>query len=1143
MEKIRKQHFLMRRKLAPFLLKMRVTCLLVLIGCFQCFAGASAQNRFNLSLRNTSLEEVFRTVEKQGDYTFLYSVLDVAGVNNLTIKVKYAEIGEVLDACLKNTDLTYELNKNLIVIRKADKVALPQQQPTVKVEGTVKDEMGEPLPGVTIMIEGTTVGGTTDHQGKFTMVVPSRETTLVFSFIGMESQKMKVGNKTVMNVTLYSDAKSLDEVVVTGIFQRKASSFTGSAVSVTKEELKRVSNQNLFQSLKNLDPSLMIFDNLDFGSDPNKMPEMQLRGTSAFPSTMNASDLKGNYTNNPNQPLFILDGFEASVEKIFDLDMNRIESVTLLKDAAAKAIYGSKAANGVVVVETKHLTDGQLRVMYTGSVDIEAPDLTSYNLCNAAEKLEAERYYGMYDVQANVLDPMDWSIKLQEQYNRRYAAVLSGIDTDWMSKPLRNGIGHKHTLSIELGDQNLRAIADFSYNRVAGVMKGSQRTNIATSISLSYRYKKFLFRNILSVTSNKGEDSPYGSFGDYSKMNPYWSPYDEYGNITKNAEVGLGNYEQRNESYPNPLYNSMLNTLITSEYVDVTDNIYAECNILLGLKATVRFGITKKTNKADEYYPANHLKFDNYSSDEFFRKGSYQVNEGDNLKLSGDFNINFSKEFAGKHYIFGNIGWNLSEDSYQEVVYKAEGFPSDRMNNIMFARQYAKDQRPSGSEETKRDMGFLAVFNYSLSDRYLMDISYRANASSQFGKDNRWGQFWSGGLGWNMHNEPFLKGLGVFEQLKIRGSVGYTGSQNVGAYQSLSTYSYDLEKIYEGFLGAYLMGMANDQLKWQRKMDYNVGFDMNIKRKLNIRLDYYQSITDNTLLDLTLPPSTGFSSVKENVGKIKNTGIETRIAYTVLSRPKDRTYITVNGTLAHNKNKVMEISDALSQFNEEQDKKAAGKFNNKPVVKFYEGMSMNAIWAVPSLGIDPANGREIYVDRDGNTTYVYDARNQVVCGDEMPKITGNFGFNGEYKGIGISLVFRYMYGGQMYNTALVDRVENVDMNYNVDKRVLNDRWKQAGDHARYKSLARVWVAEDGEYRFEKTQPTSRFIQDRNELDLSSLNVSYDFYRHKFVKKCGMERLQFSFYMNDVFKYSSMGVERGLSYPFSHKFSFSLQATF
>jgi TonB-linked SusC/RagA family outer membrane protein len=1074
----------------------------------------------------------------------------------ISIQVKDASLEKVLEECLNGKNLDYQIaDKKIIIKPKQAPVqtgnALVVAQQDWMIKGRVNNATGEPLAGVSIVVKGTKRGTTTNAQGLFQLTLNPGDKVLVFSSSGMNTKEVNVLGKTYLEVMLTDKVATLGDIVVTGIVDRNKNSFTGAATTITKEELFRVSNKNIIQGLKVLEPALMIFDDLDAGSDPNALPEMTLRGTSSFPQAQN-TDLRGGYMNNPNQPLFILDGFEVNLSKVIDLDMNRVESVTILKDASAKALYGSKAANGVVVIETKKQGIGQLRISYNGSVDIETPDLSSYNLMNSAEKLEAERIYGLYSVgNTGSVPNFQTQLTLDQQYNRRLETVLSGVNTDWLSKPLRNGIGQKHALSIELGEKDLKLIADFSYNNISGVMKGSSREVYSTSASMSYRYKRFVFRNILTVTANKSKNSPYGTFSEYSRMNPYWTPYDEFGVLKKNAETGTIPYTGTSSMgtlyAPNPLYNSTLNTKFTNDYLDITDNFHTEFTVTNGLKAVLRASLTTTKNQADEFYPANHLKFQNYAQADFFRKGSYKRNEGDQLRYTGDVNINYSKSFGRRNYIFANVGGTISQRSFEEVIYQAEGFPNDRMTNIMFANQYAKYfNRPTGSEGATRDLGVLSVVNYSYDDRFFADASYRSSASSQFGANSRWGSFWSTGVGWNLHNERWVEDLKIFDRFKIRGSMGSTGSQNFSSYQSIATYKYFLDRVYQGYLGAYLMGLANDDLRWQQKMDYNVGADISIMKKVQLRLDYYQSITQNTLVDYTLPPSSGFASVKENLGRIRNTGLEARLTYSVFNDVRNRSFLSITAAAIHNKNKILSISDALKSFNEEQDKVANDRFNNKPIAKYYDGMSMDAIWAVPSLGIDPANGQEIYLDLNGNKTYTYSAANMVVAGDRMPKLSGTFGFNGEYRGLGLNLAFRYMYGGQLYNQTLIDRVENVDMSFNVDKRVLSSTWQRPGDIKAYKALGSVEVQNpDGSWtrKFIRTQPSDRFVQDRNELTLASLNLSYDFYRMAFIKKMGMERLRCAFYTNDVFMLSSIEVERGLSYPFSRKFSFSIQATF
>lgn len=1114
---------------------MRLQLLMILVTLFQLHAENSyTQQKVSILFKDAAIEEVIKAVEAQSGYVVVYNNTLLKTVKRVTVTLRNVNAVEALNEALKGSGLHCKLVEDFLVIAKDNVKAAPEDDKGRKIEGKVTDKDKMPLPGVTVLVKGTTGGVVTDTDGKFQLTLPgNKEITLQFSFVGMKTKEVKVTDDKPLQIVLEEDVTEVEEVVVNGIFQRKAGSFTGSALTMKGEDLKKVSNSNVFASLKNLDPSLMIFDNLEFGSDPNKMPTMALRGKTAFDLGSDDIDLKGSYANDPNAPLFILDGFEASVQKIADLDMNRVESLTILKDASAKAIYGSKAANGVIVIETKKNTESSLRISYSGSVEIQAPDLSSYNLTNAAEKLEIEKDAGLYyDKNLSTL------FNLQKDYNKKLAAVVSGIDTDWLSKPLRNGVGTKHGISFEMGNERLNLIVGFSYNNVQGTMKGSDRTNYEGSVSISYRYKGLNFRDNLTITSNVANDSPYGTFSEYAVLNPYLSPYDEKGNLVQNASIipGADNFEA------NPLYNASLNTKLTSKYLDVTNNFSVEWMIVMGWKVTGRFGITEKRVRADEFYPANHLKFRSYSGEDLFRKGSYQMNEGEEKRLSGDINMQFSQQFGDKHYVFANAGFTLSEAYYEELIYKAEGFPHDRMNDMMFARQYVKDTKPTGRESTIRDIAVLFAGNYAYDDRFLVDGSFRTSASSQYGKNNRWGQFWSVGVGWNIHNEMWLKDSKI-QQLKLRGSVGYTGAQSSEAYASLATYEYDLERVYMGFLGSKLKAMRNEDLKWKEKFDYNVGLDFNIGRLFSMKFDYYIGKTKNNLLDFDIPTYTGFKTVKENVGDVENKGFDLRLSITPWNMPRERAYFTITTAISRNKNKITGVSAAMQNYNDKQDEVASSVFYNKPVQKYYDGVSLDAIWAVRSLGIDPANGQEIYLDKKGNRTYTYRVSDQVVCGDKLPDFQGTAGFMFSYKGIELNATFRFQYGAQMYNQTLVDKVENASLKGNVDKRVYDGRWRNPGDLKPYKTLGNRWVAEENEYKDEKTQATSRFVQDRNELSLSSLRVGYDFWKHNFIKKVAMERLRIEFYMNDVFMLSSIKTERGTAYPFARSFNFAVQATF
>ena len=1094
---------------------------LFLVFCFFMVSGAMAntysqEQVVSLDLRHCDVHTLCQEIWKQTGLRFVYNEDHVKSVGAFDVSVDKKRVEDVLNDVLKDTPLRYFFENDIIYIVRRD----DDEKPAVtehKIVGTVKDQAGLPVPGVTVLVKGTTLGVATDVDGKFELTFTQDSATLVFSFVGMKTQEVKYTGQESIDVVMEEDVTEMEEVVVNGIFERRKETYTGATTVVTRDELvKRGGNQNLIQSLKNLDPALNIKQNLSIGSDPNRLPDMELRGTSSFP------DIRGEYSSNPNLPLFILDGFETTLEKVMDLDMNRIESVTLLKDAAAKAIYGSKAANGVLVIETTRVQPGELRVNYIGSVDLELPDLSSYNLCNAREKLDLEWKLQAYE---GSTPNMDFSKKLL--YYEMLEEVEKGVNTDWLAQPLRNGVGHKHSLSFEVGSPELRVGLDLSYNKVAGVMKGSDRTSVSGGLTVIYQYKTLLFRNQFSFTTTTSNNSPYGDFSEYARLNPYWRPYNEDGSLRKYLGVG----PVFSERVYNPMFNATLNTKDQTSYTDYTNNTYLEWNIKTGMKLVGRVGLTNTISNAEVFLPGSHLDFINAAEDDFFLRGSYSQTNGKTLTISADLNFNYSHSWD-RHVLYFNAGATISSSESESYTHSAVGFPNDQMDNIIFAKQYAENSKPTGSESIVRDLGFLAAANYSYDDRYLADFSVRASASSQYGADNRWGAFWSAGIGWNVHNEAFFKESSVVNQLRLRATLGYTGTQNFDSYQGMILYNYFTDDSYQDMLGVTLEGLANTGLKWQQTYDVNYGVDVTLWNRLNVKFDYYRSTTDNLLTDITTPPSLGFESYKDNLGKLQNVGYEFNVNYTILSRPEDRLSLNVFVAGTHNENKIKEISNSLRSLTEEQDEAAAD--SNVPYTRFVEGQSLNAIWGMKSLGIDPSSGKEVFVRPDGTLTDTWSATDQVVIGDTEPTLSGNLGFGFEYKGFSVYFTGLYRFGEDMYNQTLVDKVENAQLNYNVDKRAYYDAWMQEGDHVQFKSIG-DWNS--------PTQSTSRFVQELNQFDFSSLSIGYDFYRWKFLEKCKIERMQLNFNMNDIGTLSSVKIERGTSYPFARYCSFSLNINF
>ena len=1015
----------------------------------------------------------------------------------------------------------------LVVILVSLSAPTLQAQNTRQVKGTVYDETGEPFPGVIVMSRKHKLAATTDIDGKFSLSGVPADAVLSVEIMSYKTQEIRVADiKKDLKIYLEPDSQVLEESVVTGIFTRKKDSFTGSVQSMTSEDIKRVSNSNVVESLKNLDPSLLVLDNLEAGSNPNAMASMQIRGASTLAAE--TSNLKSNFLAKANQPLFILDGFETTLEKVTDMDMNRVQSITILKDASAKAIYGSKGANGVIVIETKALTNDKSRVTYNGSLSIEAPDLTSYNLCNSLEKLDVERREGYYQNG----DSFE-TVARQALYNERLKKALEGQDTYWLSKPLRLGIGQKHSVSIELGSKELRALATFSYNDTQGAMKGSFRDVISGNVNVAYRRGGWTFRNIMGISHMNSSESPWGNFNEYAVLNPYLTPYDDEGNLKKVLQMKDYTYDGVSTFFGlvmNPMYNATIGTTDTSQYLAISDNFYAEYQFLKFLRLVARFGIDSQKTRTDEFKPGQHTDF--YDTNEILRRGSYEQSNGSYTTYSGDVSAQLNHNIAGKHDLFATLDWSISQTNYEEIVNYTEGFPNSNMKSITFARQYATDMVPTGSDGLNRNLGALATAGYSYDNRYMADATIKGSASSVFGTKNHWGLFWSAGLAWNIHNERWMKDkVSWITQLKLRASLGSSGNQNYTSNVALPVYTYYSSAYYSGFTGAALNNMANPELGWEEKMDYNVGIDFRT-RSLNVVLDAYIADTRNLVFSRTILPSTGFLSTNDNLGKVRNKGLEASVSWTFYRR--GASYISLFSKTAINDNRVLEISDVLKSYNEQQQARAKETGMADPVIQYYDGMPLHSIWVVRSLGINSADGYEIFLDRNGNITTQWSPSNLYNCGSSDPLFNGNFGINGEVKGFGFSLTATFYGGGYLYNNTLLNKVENTTLENNVDRRVFSGRWAKAGDVAPFKAQSGIGGA--------VTKATSRFVQKNDVLNLSSATLYYEF-PLRVISGLGLSRLRLSLYTNDIFTFSSIDIERGTSYPYARKFSFSVNASF
>lgn len=1112
----------------------------MILGTALHLSAASYSQQVSIRARNLPLEKVFSLIEKQTGYNFVYNDLLIAN-SNVTLDLQQAPLAAALEACLEGKDLSYAIRYKTIIIRKAVPITgmlLPP--PGCQVTGQVKDMRNMPLEGATVVLTllqgtGQRRGTATNAEGMFSFSnVPAGTYLLEVSMIGKSRFRNPIGitgNMMLPVVHLKDSVMTDKEVVVNGIYQRPVANYTGAARTFTAAQLQQTSPTSVLNALRSLDASFQMPSDISFGSDPNHLPAMQLRGSNSVSNT----SLTNQYGYISNPPLFILDGFEVSLEKIFDLDMGRVKKATLLKDAAATSIYGSRAANGVVVIETVQPSPGKMRLSLNSVLGVTAPDLTSYHLLTSTQKLQLEQYAGVYHANTPASQQ-----GLNELYSQRLAEVQRGVNTYWLSQPLSTQFQQKHSIYLDGGDQYMRYGVDASYNQSSGVMKGSSRQTISGGVNLAYHKDALQFTNYLSVTSNKAVNSPYGSFGEYSRLNPYWRVTDSSGHINKllqNTVYDANGVSIASAVY-NPMYDQTLHTIDQTSYNNITENFQADWNIRPELKLSARFSLQSQTNESDVFKPADAVEFATVPDSLFNTRGYYQKGNGKYLNYQGDLYLNYGKTL-GRNVLFATLGSHVQQTSDNFATMTVQGFPNASMNDILFGLQYPTNGVPTGTESTSRMLGFFANGSYAYADRYLVDGSFRSDGSSQFGTDRHYAPFWSVGLGWNLHKEAFFHNIKAINRLKLRASYGSTGAQNFPAYASLQTYGYMVGQRYLDHIGATLLGLGNDKLQWQQTNKLDVGADISFFHDhLSGSLDYYIEKTNDLFTQINTTPSTGFNSYYANLGNSQNKGMEVNLTGWLVKNERKNIFVSVFVTALHNVNRLTRISDALKAQNEEAVQQQKNGTVTAPVLQYKEGQSLSAIYAVRSKGIDPSTGNEIFLTKDGQQTYRWDARDEVVVGDNQPKVNSNFGTNILYKGISLNVVMRTELGGQMYNSTLATMVDNADPYSNVDIRVLDQRWKQPGDVKPYKGLVDIY----GGTRTDITKASSRFVQRNNTLYCDAINFGY-LVPQRMVRQWGMTRVQATFYIISPFVASTIKQERGLEYPFARSYQFNLQLGF
>ena len=1019
------------------------------------------------------------------------------------------------------------------------------QQKKIKVIITITNlQDGSFMDSVYVSI-GTN-NGYTNKQGviEFENILPSLSAYITKD--GYYTQVKKI--KPILHFRLLKKETGSIATANNGLYQRPSEYFSGSSTVVSGNELRKVNPVNFADALKFFDPAFIVTPDNNYGDGPNRKPNVKIRGSYNFPASAtiatnssnnsaanqappSAGDFIAENISSPNQPVIFLNGMQVSLQTALDLDMNRIERITILKDAAATTAYGVRGGTGILLIETKQPQKGNLRVNYAAQVQVNTADLSSYNLMVAPTKLQLEQDAGMYTNNPSLLQ------KRQQQVDK-------GINTDWLSIPLRTATGTKHTLSLDGGDDDIVYGLDFSYNNMQGVMIGEKRINTAFGGYVGTRFKNFTLNNYLTYLKSDAARSPYGNFQEYAYQNPYWNPYDSLtGQMTKVLEEYT--YQNDTVTFYNPAYNGVISTTNESAYSRLSNITSFNWILGKGFRMDGQFGISKQSDQTDFFLPPGHTVFANYSPDQFFKRGWYSQTFSDFLSMEGRLQLHYEKNI-GLHHFYASGGASGMETRSEASGIALSGFVSDKFSDLAYGNAYANSKPSSGKIVNRLVSGF-GNFTYSYDNRYQLEVSANADASSQFGDNNRVAPHWAVGGSWNLHQERFFTPNEILNQFRLRGSVGTTGNLFYQSYLSRTAYDYYTDKQYVASgsgvgtrgigLGAFLTSSGNENLQAPQIMKENAGFDaVLLQNRLMVRFDWYHQKSTKLVLPVVSPGYTGFLNFNyyDNLGGIENKGMEFGLSYAILRNTEKQMLWTISINGIHNEDRITSTSNYIEQLNQFNDSMAVDQ--TRPQQKYIVGKSLTGIWAVNSLGIDPANGHEVFSSTDGSTTTTWKANDKILAGEVSPDLQGSFGSSFSIKNISAGLYFNYQFGGEYYNLMLSDKVENADLTYNVNNEAGTSRWTSSNTNALYKPLTLNGRLSDPTYA------TSRFIEKDNFIRCSAISLGYSLPK-SLAAKISAQRIQLGFIANNPFSWNTRKDEQGIYYPLNRLYSFTLSTTF
>lgn len=980
---------------------MKISLMFVLLTALQVNASVYSQNmKFTMKMKNTTVKEVFSQIEGSSEFRFFYNDGLLNLNERISINAKNQRVEEILDDMLEEKDLSYTvLDNNLIVITPCEAV---KQQLTVK--GVVKSATdGQPLPGVNVVEKGTTNGSVTDLDGNYSITVQGPNATLQFSFIGFLNEEIEVGGQSQVNVSLVEDIKELDEVVVIGYGTQKKRDITAAISSISEEAIERIPVASSVEAMKG---QVAGVDVVQQGGRPGQYSSVTIRGRRSITAS--------------NDPLYVIDGIPmtAGSGTVFDFNSQDIESMEVLKDAAATAIYGSRGANGVILITTKRGNAGKTVVNYNGYYGISS-------VLNYPDMMNGEEFANMK--RESQRDGWDGAIPPDDEIFEdpvELESIALGRTTDYPALVLGNGYQTNHQLSVAGGNEKTQFNISIGYYDEQGLIENQDYNRITARINIDHKIGKIFRVGMSSLasqsTQNWGSDA---TLGEAYANNPLGNPYDEEGNVRL--------LPTNDGIRTNPLSELVPGAYVDErEYTRIFNAAYLQANIVDGLTYRVNFGPDIR-----------------YRKQGVFRGSETNDNRGGPADAEYENNIDFGYTLENILTFEKDLGSNhsIKFTGLQSIQSQRYERHQTEVSNLPYESQLFYNL---GSAEVKGNLiselsewslaSFMGRLNYDLMGKYLFQASMRADGSSRLAEGNKWTYFPGLSFGWRLIDEPFMQNLSWLYELKLRGSYGAVGNTSIDPYQtqgalSRTTYAWgDAAYAY----GYRLDGIPNPQLGWEKSTTIDVGADFGIiGNRVSGNIDYYITNTTDLLLKRNLPYTSGYENILQNVGATKTTGIELTLFTHIIDNPNSFKW-DIDFNITHYKEEIIEL--ALKDENGNPiDDLGNSWFIGEPIRVFYDYEKIG-IWQANEVDLAASMENKVpgeikLKDQDGDGVITPDDR--IVLGSDVPDYYGGITNRFEYKGFDLSF-FLYFKQGHMIrsdfhagNNNLFGRYNNLDVDY------------------------------------------------------------------------------------------------------------------